>query len=317
MKKTKQSSYVIAVFAMIIWGTTFPLSKLVIPPLSGPLFTSIRVILALVVFLMYLLVVHQIRAFWQVFTSHFWLFLLLGGGLYGLSYAVQYYGIQFTTAINQSILSNSTTFFVIFLNFILYRRKPQKKFVFGLIFGIVGVLFIMVDDTFSFSTDTLWGDLLTLLSFLFWAGYIVWSKPITEKENSLHVLTAIFVGALIVLIPLSFIDHGYTALQDLTASQWGILVYLGVICSGIATLLYTISLSNEAISSENMSLISLLLPIVAIITSILLLDEVFSWRILIGVILILVSVVIAEREPKNRKEKTEEIDHLGGNLKSG
>ena len=306
MKNSKQSSYIIAVVAMIIWGTTFPLSKLVIPPLTGTIFTLIRVTFALVIFLIYLQLIHQFREFWQLFTSRFWFFLGLGGILYGLSYAVQYYAIRYTTAINQSILSNFTTFFVILLNFIIYRRKPQKKFVIGLVFGVIGAILIIVDDNFSLSSGTLLGDLLTLFSFFIWAGYVIVSKPIAERENSLYVLTAVFLGAFIVLLPLSFIDQGFSSLQDLTLSQWGILCYLGVICSGVATLLYTIGLSNEAIPSENISLIGLLLPIVAIFTSVLLLDEKFTLRILIGVILILGSVVIAEIEPKKSETENRE-----------
>jgi drug/metabolite transporter (DMT)-like permease len=260
---------------------------------------------ALVIFLTYLKITHQFREFWQLFTSHFWFFMVLGGLLYGLSYALQYYAIRYTTAINQSILYNLTTFFVIFLNFILYRRKPQKKFIIGLIFGVMGAILIIVDDNFLLSPENLLGDLLTLVSVFIWAGYVVMSKSIAEKENPLYVLTSVFVGAFFVLLPLSFVDNGISSLVKLTFSQWGILCYLGVICSGIATLLYTIGLSNEAIPSENISLIGLIMPIVAIFTSVLLLEEEFTWRMLIGVIVILVSVVIAEREPENHKTEVD------------
>ncbi|MHA1583692.1 MAG: DMT family transporter [Promethearchaeota archaeon] len=300
--------YLIAILANIIWGTTFPLSKLVIPPLSGPVFTGIRVFFGLLVFFIFLFVKKQIKAFWHVFKSHLLTFFILGSIFYALSYAIQYYGIRYTTAINQSILYNTETIWVILLNIIFFKRKPDKKFIIGMFLGIFGAILILVNDNFSFSTETIYGDIISLLSVIIWAAYLAFSKPVATEEKSLFVITSIFVWALAMLIPLSFINNGFDSLSTLSLTQWGILIYLGAICSGIATLLYTKSFSHVNIPSENIAIIGVFMPVVSIITSILILGESFTLRIAIGIIIVITSVLIVEYEHNSKNNDKQIIE---------
>jgi len=237
-----------------------------------------------------------------MFKRNFWHLLILGLILYSSSYIIQYFGVSYTTAINQTIISNTTTFFVVFLNFILYRHKPTKIFVISMITGFLGVLLIMLNDNLQFSSTTIIGDLLTLLAFFFWSLYIVFNRKISIKENPQFVTLSVFIWVCFLLVPLSF-GFGMTGqIKLLSILDWGIIAYLGIFCSGVATLFYTIALSNEEIPSENLALIGFLIPVVGIFTSFLVLDEEINWRIIVGCIIVIISVFIIESKKKEKLE---------------
>ncbi len=299
----KRTSYLLAIITMIFWGTAFAFSKLIINKAINPVvFLALRMLFAFVFCFGYLLLTKQIGEWFAMFRRNFWRTLFLGGGFYAFSYIIQYFGVRYTTAINQTIICNASTFFVVMLNLIIYRHKPTRKFVISMIVGFFGILLIMVNEEFHISQTTLIGDLLTLLSFFLWALYLVLNRDMTTKENPLFVTVSMFLWTSVLLVPLSFGFGMNEQFSLLNLIDWGVIAYLGIICSGVGTLLFSIALSNEEIPSENMALIHFLLPIVGITTSILVLGEELNWRIVVGCIIVLFSVFIIEA----KKEKLSE-----------
>ncbi|WP_371802966.1 DMT family transporter [Candidatus Lokiarchaeum ossiferum] len=301
----KRTSYLLAIITMIFWGTAFPFSKYIIDKSINPIvFLALRMSFALLFCVVYLVATKQIKEWGKMFKRHFWKLFALGLTLYACSYIVQYFGVRYTSAINQTIISNTTTFFVVLLNFILYKRKPTKLFVISMITGFLGVLLIMLNDEMQISASTLKGDLLTLLSFFLWSLYVILNRDITTKEKPLLVTTSVFIWTCALLVPLSFGFGIVEQISTLIFLDWVVIAYLGIICSGIATLFYTIALSNETIPSENLALISFLLPVVGIITSIIVLGEAITWRTILGSMIVLASVFIIESKDEHKEELT-------------
>lgn len=303
----KRTSYLLAIITMVFWGTAFPFSKFIIDKSINPMvFLALRMSFALLFCFTYLIITKQVKEWLHMFKRHFWKLCALGVTLYAGSYIVQYFGVSYTTAINQTIISNTTTFFVVFLNFILYKHKPTKLFVISMITGFLGIVLIMLNDDLQISATTLKGDLLTILAFFLWSLYVILNRDITTKEKPLLVTTSVFIWTCALLVPLSFGFGMIQQLSQLNLLDWGIIAYLGIICSGVATLLYTIALSNENIPSENLALIGFLLPVVGIITSILILGEAITWRTIVGCLIVLASVFIIETKDGH----TEEVKNL-------
>lgn len=299
----------LAIITMLFWGTAFPFSKLIIDQGINPVvFLALRMGFAFLFLLGYILVLNQVKASFQMMKRHFWKLAILGVILFTGSYLIQYIGVQYTTAINQTVISNTTTFSVVIFNYLFYRRKPSKAFFMSMVMGFIGVLFIILDDGFQLTSATLRGDILTILAFTLWGLYIVVNRSVSIDENPLYITFSIFLWTTVSLVPLSFGFDFVHQVQILGWSHWVIIAYLGIVCSGITTLMYTMALSNESIPSENLALIGFLLPVVGIITSILLLNEGFSWQDLVGCGLVLISVFIVEGKQKlepNLEQHTE------------
>jgi drug/metabolite transporter (DMT)-like permease len=177
-----------------------------------------------------------------------------------------------------------------------------------MIIGFLGVLLIMLNDNLQFSSTTIIGDLLTLLAFFIWSLYIVFNRKISIKENPQFVTLSVFIWVCFLLVPLSFGFGMVEQIKLLSILDWSVIAYLGIICSGVATLFYTIALSNEEIPSENLVLIGFLIPVIGIFTSSLVLDEEINWRIIVGCIIVIISVFIIELNKK--KEKLVAFDQI-------
>jgi drug/metabolite transporter (DMT)-like permease len=290
----KGNSYLFAVLAVALWGTTFAISKFVTPnPLSPLCFTAIRTFLGGLALIIYIISKGEFRVFKDMIKRHITTFLGLGAGLYSLAYVFQYWGLMYTSSINQSILSNTQTFWVVVVNLLIFKHRPKMLFLIGALISFVGVFYIIFQDGLSTMSATLLGDIISLIAFLFWGSYTAMTKPISMKENPLHVTTAIICFATIFLIPISLIFGGWGELIQISLSQWGIMFYLGVGCVGISFLSWTFALSNKNVQSENIAIISMLNPVVGIITSILLLGEILTSSTAFGCIIVFCGLFIA------------------------
>lgn len=286
--------YLFAIISVSLWGTTFAVSKFVTPtPLSPLSFTAIRTFLGGLALLLYIIAKGEFQAFKTMISHHFGTFLCLGAGLYSLAYVFQYWGLMYTSSINQSILSNTQTFWVVVFNLFIFKHRPNKVFLLGAIISFIGVFFIIFQDGLSASSVTFLGDVISLVAFLFWGSYTAMSKPISMKENPLHVTTAIICFAVVFLIPVSLIFGSGQEMLKLTSSQWGLMIYLGIGCVAITFLCWSVALSNKEIPSENIAIISMLNPVVGIITSILLLGEILTLPTIFGCVIVFCGLIIA------------------------
>lgn len=286
--------YLFAIISVTLWGTTFAVAKFVTPtPLSPLSFTAIRTFLGGLALLLYIITKGEFQAFKTMVSQHIGTFLSLGAGLYSLAYVFQYWGLMYTSSINQSILSNTQTFWVVVFNLFIFKHRPNKIFLVGAIISFTGVFFIIFQDGISASSATFLGDVISLVAFLFWGSYTAMSKPISMKENPLHVTTAIICFASAFLIPISLIFGSGKEMLQLTGSQWGLMFYLGIGCVAITFLCWSVALSNKEIPSENIAIISMLNPVVGIITSIWLLGEILTVSTVIGCIIVFCGLIIA------------------------
>ena len=180
----KANSYLFALIAVALWGTTFAVSKFVTPdPLSPLCFTAIRTFLGGMALFIFLIAKGEFVAFKEMVKRHLPTFLGLGAGLYSLAYIFQYWGLMYTSSINQSILSNTQTFWVVVVNLFIFKHRPNKIFLLGAIISFGGVFYIIFQDGLSTTSVTLLGDVISLIAFLFWGSYTAMSKPISMKEN--------------------------------------------------------------------------------------------------------------------------------------
>lgn len=222
---------------------------------------------------------------------------------YAGSYILQYWGIEYTTATNQAMLSNTQTFWLIFFNFIILKKKPSKKFIPGAILAFIGVLLIILNDEFRFSSETIKGDIISLVTFVFWGLYSFFVKPLSEAEKPVYITTSIIISGIIILLPVSIVSGAINEMIQLSEFQWFLMIYLGIFAVGFTFILWATALSNKNLPSENVVLITMLNPVVGVITSILWLDETLTINRVIGIFIVLFAVFIVNYNRKSQKKK--------------
>ena len=296
---SKARAYLYAIISMILWGFTFPLTIKVTPePLNILTYSAIRSFFGVLAIFSYIVITHQLKEWYNVFKRNLSSFILIGVLFYVIPFLLQFWSLGLTTPINQSILSNTQIFWVVIFNSIFFKQKPKLRFLIGLILTIFGVLILLIDGNLGFSSSTLLGDLFSLISFILWGGYTAFIKPISMKEKPIHITFSIILIGSLIYIPLSFFTDVSQEISRLNWGQWLNLFYLGFFCIGMTYLLWNSALANKEIRSENIAILTLISPVVAVISSIILVDGVLTIKILIGFIIIAVGFIISEYPSK-------------------
>ena len=157
-------------------------------PFSPIGLTAFRTTAGVLLLLFFLLIKRKLKSFFEIFWHNLLSFIGIGIGLFAIAYLFQYWGLIYTSAINQSIISNTQIFWVVVFNYFIFKQKPKWLFVLGLGIAFIGVLLILLNDLASTKVYLL-GDLISIIAYTLWGGYTAISKSLASRENPLFVTT--------------------------------------------------------------------------------------------------------------------------------
>ena len=144
---------------------------------------------------------------------------------------------KLTTSAAAVLLQFTAPVFILIIEYIFYRKKPNLSEVLAVAFTILGILLFFADQLES---GQLLGNILALVSGLTFALVFVCNKrQDTEPEQS--VMLGFLINT-VVWMPFAFFDHSITA--DLTA--WGFVVLMGTVQVGLAYVFFSISIKRTS-----------------------------------------------------------------------
>ena len=308
----KLLNYMGLLIAVGLWGTTFIISRALLDKINVFALICLRMVIGCFSLLLSLIIAGKKSKLVKMFSRYKKKLIFLGIFAMATPYLIQYAGLPLTTTINQSILLQFQVFFVILFDLIVYKKKPTVVVIVGGIIGFLGVILINLNENFGISYDTIWGELLTILTCFFYGIATSFSKPICEKEENDPIVfnTILLCIASIVIFPFAItVPGGFTNISMLDWFDWLGLLYLGAMCTGVTFVLWFFALRD--IESPKVAVFVYLEPIFAIILSLMFLLEKFTVFTLIGMIFCFSGVFIAQLEFK-KKSRKKNIDSLPG-----
>jgi drug/metabolite transporter (DMT)-like permease len=113
--------------------------------------------------------------------------------------AVWHYSIQMTTVANSTLLANVAPVFVVLAGWILFGTRVTGTYMIGLAAAMTGV-FILSRASLSLSEEHFIGDLLGILTAVFYAAYQMSVERLRKRFSTVTIMKyAIPVSALIML----------------------------------------------------------------------------------------------------------------------
>ena len=194
-----------------------------------------------------------------------------------------------------SILDATVPLFTILIaHFLLRDDKMTLPKVLGLLIGFAGVVVLMSKDLGA-STSSLLGQLAVIVASMFYAGSSVIVRKTTQdtpgilrSAGPLVSATAImWLGVALFESPLKIPQVGLT---------WLALLWLGVLGSGLAFVM-AFYLIHE-IGPTRATMVTYLFPLGGVILGVTILHEQLTWHLIVGALLIVASLVVANWEPK-------------------
>lgn len=125
-------------------------------------------------------------------------------------------GLNLTTPINSSIIMVSVPILVlVFSHFFIGDRLTKNKII-GITLGFAGAAFLILQSgNFSFTSNTLVGNIFVLINASSYALYLVLVKPLMAKYNPITIMKWVFLFGLVYVAPVSLnlvISADYTVI---------------------------------------------------------------------------------------------------------
>ena len=226
--------------------------------------------------------------------------------LIGLSLVMVYvgatYGVLYTSVSNAGFIGAMTVLFTPVFEFILYHKRPGKRFSFSLLLCLIGIALLTLNETLQPAL----GDIICLLVPTFYAvDLMLTEKAVAEPEVdpiALGVCELIVVG--VVMLALSLVLE--TPTLPATPGVWASALFLGIFCSGICFIIQ--SVEQQFTTASHAGLIFTLEPVFSAVFAFFLLGERLGVKGYIGASLMLLSLVLMELDlpmlfRRDKKEK--------------
>ena len=207
--------------------------------------------------------------------------------------------VKDTTILNATILVNTTPVFSMFVSSFVYRLRPSRIALLGLLVSFVGIMVIAYAETTGAKSASenvspnLKGDLEAVLAAVVEAFYLNYGRKVRNQMSVLSTMLPIY-GFIAVFVGIASVSLGNTVSPfPLTLQSALPLIGLGLLPTAIAHTLYFSSLSN--LKSFETSTLALLEPIGATILGIAIFQEIPGPIFTLGAFMILAGIVFVVR----------------------
>ena len=234
--KTDRSAYLLLFSVVVLWGSSFAVSKIGLKELSPLNMAGSRFVIASVLFGI-LLLTRKSRC---VPERRDILSLAVAGFMSITSYFyIQYTGLLYTTSINAALLLATSPIWTTVYCVATQHERITVKAAIGMALAFVGIsLVISKGRAFSlFTFETLQGDLLLLLNSIVWAGFTLYGKKIMQKYSPFTAMAYIHIFGTIMLLPVILIPSTINPipitqqLPDVSFATGFAILYLAGLCS--------------------------------------------------------------------------------------
>ena len=213
---------------------------------------------------------------------------LVSGIFFALDLICWHWSIKLTTVSKATFLSNLAPIVVIIFSLIFLRERFSKFFYLAALLSMVGML-MLLGESFKFNKSQFIGDLLGVLTAVWYGSYIITISQLRKKYNSTSIMFLSGIVTAIILLIVSVLFEQSLIPQSLFTIT--IIFLLGFICQFMGQSFITYSLAY--LSASLSSLCLLIQPIAATVLAYFFFQEKLTTIQFFGSALILIGIYIA------------------------
>ncbi|WP_461213409.1 DMT family transporter [Lacticaseibacillus sp. GG6-2] len=288
MNKRQLGGHIAASMTILIWGTTFVSTKLLLVSFSPVTILLTRFVLGYAA----LWLCRPKRLHLARPRQEWW---FVAAGLSGITvyYLLENIALTQTTASHVGVIVTISPFFTALLaTLFLKSKRPSLWFYLGFVVAISGVMLISNPGS---GHGGLLGDALAALAALAWAVYSILTTKIGEIATDVVVATRhVFFYGLVFMVPLALgvgVDLKLATL--LQPVNLGNFLYLGL--GACALCFVTWNIAVKRLGTVRSSVYIYLVPVVTLLFSAWILHEPLTWSLLCGAALTLVGLWLSSK----------------------
>ena len=293
MENKRLLGHIAAIFTIIVWGTTFISTKVLLTDFQPVEILFVRLLLGLMA--LFIVYPHPLKGVTLKQELTF-----AAAGLTGITmyYLMENIALNLTMASNVGVIVSVSPFFTVILASIFLKEEGKMKFNFflGFVVAMLGIALISFNGA-KLQLNPI-GDFLCLGCAFVWGCYSILSKKIGEYGYSVIQTTRkIFIYGILFMIPTLFFFDFQLDLKTLMEPKYLLnYLYLGLCAS--ATCFVSWNYAVRSLGAVKTSIYIYLIPVITIVASALILKEPITWMSAAGTILAILGLVLSEYKGK-------------------
>ena len=296
MDKKTTTGHITALVTIMIWGTTFISTKILLADFTPIEILFFRFLLGLLVLIAVYPKRLRIKDKKQEFT-------FAAAGLCGicLYYLLENIALTHTMASNVGVIISVAPFFTAVLShvFLKTEEKLKAQFFIGFIIAMAGICLI------SFSSSELKmnpiGDILAIVAAFIWAVYSLLTRKISSYGyNTIQTTRRIFAYGILFMLPFLFVFDFNLNVQKIAKPEYVLnFIYLSLGASALCFVTWNYAVGVLGAVKTNVYIY--IVPVITVVTSVIVLKEKIIWTAAVGIGLTLIGLFLSESKPKFRK----------------
>ncbi len=285
--KDKQYSYFL-VLAMLLWGGGWTALKILTYDLEIEVIIFWRFFIMSISFLPILYFIKIPLTLNRMSLSY-----IGGSSILNIAFMISsFFGVKYGLAGAGSVIITTLSPVVTFLLVaLIFRKKLQKRQLFGLSLGIVGgVVLLQLNDVNLFFNGS---NIYFLLCAIIWAGVTILSGHSHKYIHPIHY--SFFIS---VIATLATFIYAYDSELSSVFSQgwkfWTAMIYLALFGQTVATTIFF--MASGVLGSAKTSSFMFLVPLFALLSAWLVLDEPIQIHIIIGGAISMIAVLFINKK---------------------
>ncbi|HCX9010656.1 TPA: DMT family transporter [Staphylococcus aureus] len=284
MNKLRDTTFLSYLFTIILWGSAFPMIKIALNDFSAESLSAFRLILATIILLPFVIIkklpTPELRDIPVIFILGFCVFVIYHTALN--------FGETLISAGISGILVSTTPIFSSALAYIFLKEHFSKWNWLSSLVAFIGISIISISKD-DYTTINVLGVFIILLASFSESLYFTFQKKYIEKYGFIaFTLYTIMASSPFMLI---FIPEIINDIHGATFTSIVSVLYLAIFPTIIPYVLLAYIVKSVGVSDATMSLY--LTPIVSLLLSYLLLDELPTTLAIIGGIITLLGVSLS------------------------
>lgn len=277
----------LAVTTILIWSSTFIVSKILLEQMTPLKILFIRFLMAVILLSIFYPKFRKPASLREEF-----LFLAAGGTL-ALYYYFENTALKHTYSSNVSLIVSTIPLVTGVLSGIIYKTKFfNRNSLFGFITAYFGVLLIILNGNKLAGIEPL-GDAFAFGASIMFAIYSLLMQRIEKGYNLIELTRKVFIYGLIVLGGIIVISKESLEIGELSTKIVMSMLFLGVIASSLAFLMWNKAI--KSIGSVKTNQYIYLVPVITTILSSIVINEKITATTIIGTVLIVLGLYISEK----------------------
>ena len=314
MKNKRIVAFIVLLGVVVLWGMAPVASKAIFdaePPAYSPgMLIALRGLFSIVAMAIF------INKGFKKINKSYWI-CIPAGLILAAAYIFQFVGLKYTVPSKNTFLENISCITIPIFMFIFVREKPTWYSIVSALICVVGSLFLVgngFDFLHFFKSGNILGDGLSAIGGLFFGLDIAFTKVFCkDKDPLIYVFLQLCVLTVVSFIYTFAFEGAVFHEMHFTIDWLPVLevVFLGVICTAVCWVARA-----WAMKSIDAVTVSVLVPLSAVVASVLSIAfkmEEFTWNLLIGGLIILLSIAVSAIFDY-RKECKSTIDNNENNV---